>query len=136
MACRESALDRALRRAGDSQARCKVKQRPHLHLQFEGGAFDHLPILGYSDVSWGAVRLTKGGPMRVMKVAKDRHIVLPKRLFRPDDTVLIVTENDTVVIKKVHPRLSSVAQRVRGRALSLPTIVREVRAHRKHHRQA
>jgi hypothetical protein len=71
-----------------------------------------------------------------MKVAKDRHIVLPKRLFQPADTVLVLTEGDTVVIKKVRPRLSSVAQRVRGRALSMPTIVQEVRAHRKHRRQA
>ena len=69
--------------------------------------------------------------MRVMKVAQDRHIVLPKRLFRPDDTVLIVTEGDTVVIKKVGPRLSSIAQRARGRALSLRAITREVRAYRK-----
>ena len=69
--------------------------------------------------------------MRVMKVAQDRRIVLPKRLFRPDDTVLIVSEGDTVVIKKVGPRLSSIAQRARGRALSLRAITREVRAYRK-----
>jgi hypothetical protein len=60
--------------------------------------------------------------MRVMKVAQDRHIVLPKRLCRPDDTV---------VIKKVGPRLSSIAQRVRSRALFLRAIAREVRAYRK-----
>lgn len=74
--------------------------------------------------------------MRMMKVAQDRHIVLPKRLFQPADTVLILTEGDTVVIKKVCPQLSSIAQRVRGRALSLPTIAREVRAYRKRRRQA
>jgi hypothetical protein len=104
--------------------------------EIAGGLFDRLHILGYSDIPWGAVRLTQGGPMRVMKVAQDRHIVLPKRLFQPADTVLVLTEGDTVVIKKVRSRLSSVAQRVRGRALSMPTIVREVRAHRKHRRQA
>jgi len=87
-------------------------------------------------MSRGADAPHKGGPMRVMKVAKDRHIVLPKRLFQPADTVLVLTEGDTVVIKKVRPRLSAVAQRVRGRALSMTTIVREVRAHRKHLRQA
>lgn len=60
--------------------------------------------------------------MRVMKVAQDRYIVLPKRLFRLDDTV---------VIKKVGPRLSLIAQRVRGRVFSLRAITREVRAYRK-----
>ena len=74
--------------------------------------------------------------MRMMKVAQDRHIVLPKRLFQPADTVLVMTEGDTVVIKKVRPRLSSIAQRVRGRALAMRTIVQEVRAYRKQRRQA
>lgn len=73
--------------------------------------------------------------MRMMKVAEDRHIVLPKRLFQPADMVLVMTEGDTVVIKKVRPRLSSLAERVRGRALSMPAIVREVRTYRKHRRQ-
>ncbi|MDN5940907.1 MAG: hypothetical protein L0H94_03400 [Nitrospira sp.] len=73
--------------------------------------------------------------MRVMKVAQDRHIVLPKRLFQPADTILVMTEGDTVVIKKVHPRLSSVAQRVRGRALPMRTVVREVRAYRQRRRK-
>ena len=74
--------------------------------------------------------------MRMMKVAQDRHIVLPKRLFHPADTVLIVTESDTVVIKKVRPRRSSIAQRSRGRALPMRTIVREVQTYRKRRRQA
>ncbi len=74
--------------------------------------------------------------MRVMKVAQDRHIVLPKRLFHPADTVLVMTECDTLVIKKVRPRLSSIAQRVRGRALPMRAVVREVRAYRKRRRQA
>lgn len=73
--------------------------------------------------------------MRVMKVAQDRHIVLPKRLFHPADTVLIVTEGDTVVIKNIRPRLSSIALRMRSRALSLRAIAREVRAYRKTARQ-
>jgi hypothetical protein len=74
--------------------------------------------------------------MRMMKVSHDRHIVLPKRPFQPDDTVLVMTEGDTVVIKKVRPRLSSIAQRVRGRALPMRTVVREVRACRKRRHQA
>lgn len=74
--------------------------------------------------------------MRMMKVAQDRHIVLPKRLFQPTDTVLVMTEGDTVVIKKIRPGLSSMAQRVRGRALPMRTIVQEVRTYRKHRRQA
>jgi hypothetical protein len=73
--------------------------------------------------------------MRMMKVAQDRHIVLPKRLFQPADMVLVMTEGDTVVIKKVRPRLSSLAERVRGRALPMPTIVKEVHTYRKHRRQ-
>lgn len=73
--------------------------------------------------------------MRMMKVARDRHIVLPRRLFQPADMVLVMTEGDTVVIKKVRPRLSSLAERVRGRALPLQAIVKEVRTYRKHHRQ-
>ena len=96
---------------------------------------DHLHILGYSDAVLGCVRRTKGGSMRMMKVAQDRHIVLPKQLFHPTDMVLIVTEGDTVVIKKVRPLLSSIAQRVRGRALSLKIITREVRAYRRTTRQ-
>ena len=75
-------------------------------------------------------------PMRIMKVAHDRHIVLPKRLFQPADTVLVMTEGDIVVIKKVRPSLSSIARRVRGRALPMRTVVREVRAYRKRHRKA
>ncbi|MBH0207606.1 MAG: hypothetical protein HP495_03585 [Nitrospira sp.] len=74
--------------------------------------------------------------MHVMKVAPDRRIVLPKRLFQPDDTVLVMTEGDTVVIKKVHLRLSSIAQRVRGRALPMRAVVREVKAYRKRRRSA
>jgi virulence-associated protein VagC len=74
--------------------------------------------------------------MRVMKVAQDRHIVLPKRLFQPADTVLVMTEGDTLVIKKMRPRLSSIAQRVRGSALLMRTVVREVRAYRKRRLQA
>ena len=73
--------------------------------------------------------------MRMMKVAQDRHIVLPKRLFQPADMVLVMTEGDTVVIKKVRPRLSSLAERVRGRALPMPAIVKEVHTYRKHRRQ-
>jgi hypothetical protein len=69
-----------------------------------------------------------------MKVSQDRHITLPKRLFQPDETVLVMTEGDTVVIKKVRPRLSAIAQRARGRALPMRAIVREVRAYRKHRR--
>jgi hypothetical protein len=79
---------------------------------------------------------SRESPMRMMKVSHNRHIVLPKRLFQPDDTVLVMTEGDTVVIKKVRPRLSSIAQRVRGRALSARTVVREVRAYRKRRHQA
>lgn len=74
--------------------------------------------------------------MRMMKVAADRHIVLPKRLFQPDDTVLVMTEGDTVVIKKVRPRLSSLALRARGRALPMKVVVREVQAYRKRRRSA
>lgn len=74
--------------------------------------------------------------MHVMKVAPDRRIVLPKRLFQPDDTVLVMTEGDTVVIKKVHLCLSSIAQRVRGRALPMRAVVREVKAYRKRRRSA
>ncbi|MBM4128186.1 MAG: hypothetical protein FJ247_12700 [Nitrospira sp.] len=72
--------------------------------------------------------------MRLMKVSPRRQIVLPSRLFQPDETVLVLTEGDTVVIKKVRPALSSMAQRVRGRALPMQTIVREVRAYRKRSR--
>lgn len=109
---------------------------PHGHgPKIAGELIDHLHILGYSDAVPGRVRRTKGGSMRMMKVAQDRHIVLPKQLFHPTDMVLIVTEGDTVVIKKVRPLLSSIAQRVRGRALSLKTITREVRAYRRTTRQ-
>lgn len=73
--------------------------------------------------------------MRMVKVAQDRHIVLPKRLFQPADMVLVMTEGDTVVIKKVRPRLSSLAERVRDRALPMSAIVKEVRIYRKHRRQ-
>lgn len=72
--------------------------------------------------------------MRMMKVAQDRHIVLPKRLFQPADMVLVMTEGDTVVIKKVRPRLSSLAERVRSRALPMAAIVKEVRTYRKDRR--
>jgi hypothetical protein len=109
---------------------------PHGHgSKIAGELIDHLHILGYSDAVPGHVRRTKGGSMRMMKVAQDRHIVLPKQLFHPTDMVLIVTEGDTVVIKKVRPLLSSIAQRVRGRALSLKTITSEVRAYRRTTRQ-
>ncbi|GJL54596.1 MAG: hypothetical protein NPIRA02_17280 [Nitrospirales bacterium] len=70
--------------------------------------------------------------MEMIQVSKDGTIRLPRRLFKPTDKVILFTDDDTVVIKKVEgPRLSSLAKRSKSRSMSMGEIVQEVRAYRK-----
>ena len=70
--------------------------------------------------------------MKVVEVPANRQIVLPKRFFKPADKIAIFSEGNAVLIKKFEPpRLSSIAARVRERALPLREVAREVRAYRR-----
>jgi hypothetical protein len=70
--------------------------------------------------------------MKTIEVPTNRTIVLPKHLFRPADKIVVLVEGDTVVIKKLgSPPLSSIATRVKERALPLHAITREVHAYRR-----
>ena len=70
--------------------------------------------------------------MKVIQLSKDRKVLLPKRVFRPAEKVVLVTEGDTVIIKKLErPRLSSIAKRSAARPVPMREIVKEVHAFRK-----
>ena len=70
--------------------------------------------------------------MTTLEVPANRMIRLPKHLFKPADKVALVRAGGLLIIKKVEtPRLSSIAARVRERALPMREIVREVHAYRR-----
>lgn len=59
-------------------------------------------------------------------------IRLPKRLFKPLDKVAVLMEGGALIIRKIElPRLSSIAARIRERALPMREIAREVHAYRR-----
>ena len=70
--------------------------------------------------------------MKTLEVPANRMIRLPKGLFKPSDTVAILTEGSVVIIKKLErPRLSPIARRLNARPLSLRDVVQEVSAYRR-----
>ncbi len=70
--------------------------------------------------------------MKTLNVPANRMIRLPKHLFRPADKIALVGAGGVLIIKKLEmPRLSSIAGRVRERALPMRAIVREVHAYRR-----
>jgi hypothetical protein len=69
--------------------------------------------------------------MKTLEVPPNRTIVLPKRVFKPADRVVIFTEGSTVIVKRLEMSpLSSIAARVKDRPLPLRDIVREVHIYR------
>ena len=75
--------------------------------------------------------------MRTVEVPSNLKIVLPKRLFKPADRIVLLTEGSLLIIKKLaSPKLSSYAARAKDRPLSLREIDREVQAHRRSKRAA
>lgn len=73
--------------------------------------------------------------MKTLEVPANRMIALPKSLFKPADKIAVLTEGNVFIIKKLEsPRLSSIATRVKARALPMRDIVREVHAYRRAHR--
>ena len=70
--------------------------------------------------------------MRTIEVPSNLKIALPKRLFKPADRIVLLTEGSLLIIKKLaSPSLSSYAARAKDRPLSLREIDREVQAHRR-----
>ena len=70
--------------------------------------------------------------MKTLQVPTNRMIRLPKALFKPAERIVLFTEGGALVIKKLEsPRLSSIAERVKERALPLRDIVREVHTYRR-----
>ena len=73
--------------------------------------------------------------MKTIAIPSSRLIRLPKRLFKPTDRVALITQGDTLIIKKIDAApLSSIALRAKGRPMPLQAIVREVRAYRREKR--
>lgn len=70
--------------------------------------------------------------MKIIEVPASRMITLPKNLFKPSDKVVLLTEGNTMIIKKLEPpQLSTIATRVPERPLSMRAIAKEVHAYRK-----
>lgn len=70
--------------------------------------------------------------MKTVEISRNLTITLPKGVFKPSERVVILTEGSMVIIKRLDAtRLSSVAGRVKGRALPLSAIAREVHAYRR-----
>ena len=60
---------------------------------------------------------------------------LSSKTFKPNEKVAVITEGDTLIIKKLNmPKLSSIAQKVRQRPISMTEIVREVHRYRRERR--
>lgn len=70
--------------------------------------------------------------MQSLKINPNRTITLPRAIFNPEDKLVLITEGDTLIIKKLHiSRLSKIASRARGKPLSLKEITKEIHLHRK-----
>ena len=69
--------------------------------------------------------------MKTFTVPANRTIVLPKHLFKPSERIVLMTEGNALIIKKLEPpKLSAIATRAKGRALPMREIAREVHAFR------
>jgi len=74
----------------------------------------------------------KGENMQSLKINPNRTITLPRSIFKPEDKLVLITEGDTLIIKKLHlSKLSKIASRVREKALSLKEITEEIHLYRK-----
>ncbi len=70
--------------------------------------------------------------MKTLSVERNRSLTLPKSVFKPTDKVAVITEGDTIILKKINlPKLSQLARRAKERPMSLPQIVQEVHKYRK-----
>lgn len=70
--------------------------------------------------------------MQSLKINPNRTITLPSSIFKADDKLVLITEGDTLIIKKLHlSRLSKIAVRARRKPLSLKEISKEIHLYRK-----
>lgn len=76
--------------------------------------------------------------MNTLKVSSNGTVVIPKNLrsiFRPSDKIVYFAEGDTLILKKVIPPvLSKIADRAKGKPLSLKSIIQEIHAYRQEKR--
>ncbi len=74
--------------------------------------------------------------LKSVRLNRRRTISLPSAIFRPADRVAVVTEGNTVIIKKMTPsKLSEISTRFPGKPLPLKEIVQEIRRYRKEKRK-
>lgn len=73
--------------------------------------------------------------MNTLVISPNSTIVIPKNLrsiFRPSEKIVYFAEGDTLILKKITPPLASkIAERAKGKPLSLKSIVQEIHAYRK-----
>ena len=73
--------------------------------------------------------------VKSVRLNRRRTIELPASIFKPADRVAIVSEGNTVMVKKLDAfRLSDVAQRSGGRGMSMKDVVKEIQRYRKEKR--
>ena len=76
--------------------------------------------------------MPKRNGMKTVELPSNLTIALPKGLFKPSDRVVLLTEGDLLIIKKLEsPRLSSVAKRSKSRPMPTRQILKEIRAYRR-----
>lgn len=70
--------------------------------------------------------------MQSLKINPNRTITLPRSIFKPEDKLVLISEGDTLIIKKLHPpKLSKIAGRATEKPLSLKEITKEIHLYRK-----
>jgi virulence-associated protein VagC len=70
--------------------------------------------------------------MKTISVNNNRTIILPKSIFKPNDKVAVITDGDTVILKKINqPKLSNIAYRTKEKVLTLAEIAKETHQYRK-----
>lgn len=74
--------------------------------------------------------------LKSVRLNRRRTISLPASIFRPADRVAVVTEGNTVIIKKMTPsKLAEISTRAPGRPLPMKEVIREIRQYRKEKRK-
>ena len=67
-----------------------------------------------------------------IKVNKDGTVVIPRTRFKPGDSIVVVDDKNTLILKKiVLPRLSETAKRNKERPLSIREVTQEIHLYRK-----
>jgi hypothetical protein len=70
--------------------------------------------------------------MQTLKIRPDGSIILPKPIFKPQDEIAFIYEGGTLILKKLNPpKISEIAKRIKGKAIPLKDIVKEIHLFRK-----